>query len=260
MRPLPDLMNGAEPLFIRGGETGCLVLHGFMASPGEVMWLGRYLGQKGHTVYAPRLTGHGYRAEDMSRMRWEDWYGQALDGYHILRQQCAKVAVVGHSMGGLLSLLLASAHPVDALAVCATPIKAPSPLLPWAWLIAYVLPYTYHPNEAALHNSIVQEQERRGEAVIGRVHYAKWSSRAVAQFHRLLRATRERLPAVTAPLLLLYANNDETAPAGHMHIIAEAVASECIEKRLLAAGAHIVFQDAGREEAFKVVADFVAQV
>src|SRR5690606_32782666 len=118
-----NLMYGAEPQFYRGNHIGCLVVHGFMASPAEVVWVGQHLAEQGYTVYVPRLTGHGIDPTHMQRMIWQDWYAQVLDAYHILRQQCDVVVAIGHSMGGLLSLLLASDHPLDALVVCATPIN-----------------------------------------------------------------------------------------------------------------------------------------
>ena len=117
------LIKGAEPQFYRGNQIGCLVLHGFMASPNEVGWMGQHLAEEGYTVYVPRLTGHGINPEHMTRMRWQDWYGQVLDSYHILRQQCEQVYIIGHSMGALLALLLAADDrlTVDGVIVAAAP-------------------------------------------------------------------------------------------------------------------------------------------
>nr|MCU0514853.1 alpha/beta fold hydrolase [Anaerolineae bacterium] len=148
---LPRLRPGAAPRFHRGDSTGCLVLHGFMASPAEVGWLSDYLAQKHHfTVYTPRLMGHGLAPEHMARMRWQDWYAQALDGYHLLRAQCATVYVVGHSMGGLLALLLAGAEAVEAVVCAAAPLTPPSRRMPYAHWLRLVLPYTQHPTAADL--------------------------------------------------------------------------------------------------------------
>ena len=43
-------------------------------------------------------------------------------------------------------------------------------------------------------------------------------------------------------------------------LIARAVRSKHIETHLLKKGAHIIFQDKGRDEAFAVLADFVARI
>ena len=53
-----------------GGDVGCLVLHGFTATPSEVRWLAEHLAGQGHTVYAPRLAGHGTTPEALARTRW----------------------------------------------------------------------------------------------------------------------------------------------------------------------------------------------
>lgn len=259
MTKLPNLMQGAEPQFYRGNHIGCLVVHGFMASPPEVAWVGQHLAEQGYTVYVPRLTGHGIDPDHMQRMIWQDWYAQVLDGYHILRQQCEIVVAIGHSMGGLLSLLLASDHALDALVVCASPITISDTRssIRYANLISYAMPFTEHPSEADLNAQIVAEQERRGEAITSRVHYQKWASKAVHQFSLLEKVTREILPQVITPLLLLYAEQDETGSPAQGEHISNAVRSSIVEMHILKEGGHIVFQDKGRDEAFHVVADFV---
>lgn len=254
---LPGLLPGAEPRFFRGGALGCLVVHGFMASPAEVGWLGDYLAQQGHTVYVPRVTGHGINPRHMRRMRWKDWYAQVLDGYYLLRQQCEKVVVIGHSMGGLLVGLLASAYPVDALVIAAAPVVPPGGLVPYSKLIDPVVPYTEHPSEPELNAVIEAEQRRRGEPIYSRVHYPRWSTRAVYEMHKLISLVPDHLAGIQAPLLLLYAAQDRTAPPEHAEKIAACVASGTIEQYVLKEGAHIIFQDVGREEAFRVVGDFV---
>jgi len=261
MTQIPTLRPGAQPQFYRGNEIGCLVTHGFMASPGEVGWAGQYLAEQGYTVYVPRLTGHGIDPAHMSRMTWQDWYAQVLDGYHILLQQCETIIVIGHSMGGLLSLLLAAEHPVDALVVSASPYNLSENRLGMrlANYINYVMPYTDHPGDPELEAQILAEQEKRGVEQIGRVHYKKWSSKAVHQFYLLEKAVQANISRVTVPLFLLYAEQDETGSPEQAKQIAAGVRSKEVETYLLKDGGHIIFQDSGREEAFQALADFVAR-
>ena len=147
---LPHIMAGALPRLWLGSEVGCLVLHGFMASPGEVWWMGTHLAQQGYTTYLPRLAGHGIDPTMMRRSQWQDWYGSALDACHLLRQHCEWVVIIGHSMGGLLATLLAASQPVDALVLTATPFQPPNRTMRIANWLAPFLPYTSHPRQRCL--------------------------------------------------------------------------------------------------------------
>lgn len=262
MTKIPKLITGAEPQFYRGNNVGCLVTHGFMASPNEIEWAGKHLAKQGYTVYVPRLTGHGIDPTHMRRMRWQDWYAQVLDGYHILRQQCDTIIAVGHSMGGLLSLLLAVDNPVDALAVCASPVTLSESRLSvkYSRFLNLIMPYTNHPGDPVLNTAIIAEQKKRGEAIIGRVNYQKWSTRAVHEFYLLEKVVQANIASVTVPLLLLYAEQDTTGTPEQAEQIASAVRSKHIETHYLKEGAHIIFQDKGRDEAFTVLADFVGRM
>ena len=116
-----------------------------------------------------RLTGHGINHQHMRRMRWEDWYAQVLDGYYILKQQCEQVYAIGHSMGGMLSLLLAANEPVDGVVPVATPIQFKGRVLPYTRQLSGVMPFTHQPSEPELNALIEAEQKRRNEPIHSRV-------------------------------------------------------------------------------------------
>lgn len=255
---IPQYIPGAHPRFFRGNEIGCLVTHGFMAAPPEVAWLGEHLAQQGYTVYCPRLTGHGMNYRDMVRMRWQDWYAQLLDGYHILRQQCERVYVVGHSMGGCLSLLLSSQVAVDGAVIAAAPISIPHALMAYSNLISVLRPFTYHPSEPELNAIIEAEQERRGEPITSRVHYPHWSSAAIHQLYLLIKQVNGILPQVNIPLHLVYAQQDTTVVISDMALLREKVSSTQIHTSVIDEGQHLIFQDAGREQAIEAVGDWLA--
>ena len=131
--------------------------------------------------------------------------------------------------------------------------------MPYARSVSYLFPFTHHPSEPELNAKIEAEQARRAEPVYSRVHYPKWATRAVYELHLLTKVAKSILPSVTSPLLLLYAAQDTTSPPENMDIIKANVQSKVIEKHILDAGAHIIFMDEGREEAFKVVSNFIAR-
>lgn len=250
-------MAGAEPIFELGNEVGCLILHGFMASPGEVRWLSQHLATQGFTVYAPRLPGHGTQPEDMARVRWQDWVAAARDGDHLLRQVCQKVFVIGHSMGGTLGLLLATQIKLDGLALLAAPITLHQRTTRWASRISWLLPYTDQSDKTPFPDYVRREQARLGEPVYGRLRYDRWSTAAVGQLYHLTETARAHLKAVTAPLLLVNSLADPTVLPENADLIAQSVSSSIIERRLLQRSGHILPQEVEREQVFAWVSDFV---
>ena len=111
-----------------GGPNGALVLHGFTGTPISMRGVAEALADAGFAVSLPRLPGHGTAVEDMLETGWDDWLAEAERALGQLQQRCAdgRVVVVGLSMGGSLTLALATTHPELAGIVCInTPVSAP---------------------------------------------------------------------------------------------------------------------------------------
>lgn len=250
-------MPGAEPFLHHGDDVGCLCLHGTAASPAEIQWLSHYLADQGLTVYTPRLAGHGTHHRDLRHLRWQDWYMNALDGYAMLHRVCRQVFVVGHSMGGLLALLLAASEPVDGLVVIAAPLKANNRLMPYANLIKYVRPYVYLPDRTGFPSRLIEEQRRRGEPLRGRVRYDWWPSHTVQELYRLMRVVDTHLHGITAPALLLYSEGDPTVPVLNQAYVRSRLNSTVIETHTYERSGHILPQDYDYEDVLARTGAFI---
>lgn len=87
------------------------MLHGFTGAPQSVRPLAQAFAAAGYTVELPLLPGHGTTVEDMIATSWADWSAAVEAVYADLATRCDKVVVAGLSMGGTLTLWLASHHP-----------------------------------------------------------------------------------------------------------------------------------------------------
>ncbi len=248
---------GGESFFFRGNRTGILCIHGFMASPAEIRWLGKHLADQGYTVYGPRLPGHATDYRDMARQRWQDWYASVEDALAVLRAQCDRVLVVGHSMGGMLGLMLAAHTHIDGLAALASPVLFTSRSMATAHWIKYVRPYTDQSDNGPLIQLIREEQARRGESVVGRIRHNQWSTAAVSELFKLSLAVQGCLPDVKTPLMLIYSEGDKTVGLHNRDFVVQRVQSTEIEQHTLKQSDHILPQDSERETVFKLVADFI---
>src|SRR5262245_17365486 len=92
--------------FLPAGPVGCLLLHGFTATPYDMRFLGSALHGRDVTVSAVCLPGHATSPEDMERHTWSDWVEGARAGLLELKKSAGQVVVVGQSMGALLALKL----------------------------------------------------------------------------------------------------------------------------------------------------------
>jgi carboxylesterase len=253
------VMQGASPYFHRGGQVGVLCLHGFTASPQEMLWLSQHLAAEGYTVYAPRLAGHGTRPRDLARSLWTDWLHSAMDACEILKQQCDRVFVAGLSMGGSLALLLSTYVEVSGVIAMAAPLRPYPKLGPRRLrILKRVRPYTDHTDRSAFEAYVRQQQIERGEPAVGRARYTLWPTAAVEQLMRLIPVVILRLPQVTAPALLLYSNVDLTVNVASLEVALANISSADVEHHVFETSGHVLTQDHEHREVFERVSSFIA--
>jgi esterase/lipase len=156
-------------------------------------------------------------------------------------------------------LLLSIQESLAGQVIVAAPLELNGRVLPYTHWLSRAVPFTHHPSESELNAVIEAEQKRRGEPIHSRVHYPQWSTRAVYEMYRLAQDVKPYLSKVTIPTLLLYAQADQTAPLENMELLVQGLKSAVVEHHVLQEGAHIMFQDVGRDAAFAVVSDFIAR-
>ena len=124
---MSQVIPGAEPLTAEGGSTGVLVLHGFTGNPQSMRPLAQAFVDAGYSVEQPLLRGHGTAVEDMLDTTWDDWSADAEAAYQSLASRTDSVVVAGLSMGGSLTLWLATKHPELAGIICINPATQVAP-------------------------------------------------------------------------------------------------------------------------------------
>ena len=98
---------------------------------------GRFPAAQGDTVYSPLLAGHGTAPEDLRGTTWRDSGGLGRGGGEVLRDAHGKrIALVGLSLGGSISLYLVARQPQAYLGLVTTnsPVFIPTifqPALRW---------------------------------------------------------------------------------------------------------------------------------
>jgi carboxylesterase len=244
-RRLPN----AEPFFYRAGDTGCLLLHGFTSSPHELRELGSYLADRGITVSAPLLPGHGTHPDDLRGLGWRDWYGAASDALDGLQGECRRVAVAGLSLGGALALHMAAQREGDLAGFVA--MSAPVLFPPGLGRLLLAL----QPGIRALHKPLRDIQD----PVARRLHvsYGNAPLDATASVVDFAGLVRGELPQVKVPALVLYARRDHVVHPLNAHLIYARLGSERKYLVVLRRGFHIVTVDRDKERVFRAVAAFL---
>lgn len=231
-----------------GGQIGCLMVHGFGSSPGEVEGLGRYLHDAGYTVKGVLLKGHGTTPEDMATTGWPDWYESVTESLRDLATECSQVWAVGLSLGGALSLYAASQGLTDGVVALA----APAGLVDWRARLAgigkYFMPYE--------HKRFSPEQRQFNER-IGRMVYDRLPLAAVESLYQFIGVVRKSLPLVTVPTLVAHSEKDEVVAHYSGKYIYNHVSSIQKEYLQLQKSGHIVTEDVEKDIVYERVRNFL---
>ena len=196
-------ISGAEPTFIPGGEIAFLMLHGWGATAQSLRLLAEGIAAAGYSVLVPTLPGHGTSATQMMGAGPFDWIAAARVALQLLSSHFKEVYILGVSMGGALTLQLASLEQsaVQGIITVNAPIffdrpsfavelmsGAPEGMLP-AW---------------------------EGPAFVGpavaEITYPERSRKSGIDLVTMAALAREALPLIEAPLLILQSVRHHVVP------------------------------------------------
>ena len=244
------IISGAEPFFLKGGNHGVLLIHGFTGSPAEMLLIGNYLNSQGLTVLGIRLAGHGTNENDLSRTIKEDWLNSVIDGYSILKNCCDKISLVGHSMGALLALKIASIKSLKIFRL----VTLAAPIFIDESLNLKLLP----PREECI-NRFVRKRPRRLQNVptAANLTYRLMPLISVHELVDIIKEVKKILPAVKSEILILHGKEDHTANVSSAEYIFKNIGSAQKEIKLIEDMGHLLQLKEGRELIFELTVNFL---
>lgn len=223
-----------SPFFLEGGSTGVLLIHGFTGSPPELRLVGDYLHDRGCTVSAPLLPGHGTSVEEMNECEWRDWTRATAKALEDLRSRCETVFAAGLSMGSLLVIDVAARFDLSGAILYSPALKVTNRLIYLAPLLKYLVPKRPKSGETDLTDPQAQRHCWSYEA---------FPSFAAHELLKLIRRTRELLPQVTCPLLIIHSTGDEMIGADSAQFAYERAGSQDKELITLHDSGHVITVD-----------------
>lgn len=261
--PETGYLLGAEvrELGPQDAPGAALLVHGFIGTGNNFGELPERIAEKGWRVRLMSLPGHGTTPRDFVDVTPDQLLEAVRDEATALRERYGTVVLVGHSMGGALSTLVASEGGADGLVLAAPYFGVTHRwyyiLHPEVWftVIRPFLPRWFYKGDLFM-------QVNRKEAKPQIVTY-KWvrveSTETLLEVGRRARAP-ERLLTVACPVLLIHSRGDVAASFEASQRAFEVIGSD--EKRAvwLTESNHHLFWDYERERVIENVREFLDTV
>lgn len=238
------VIPGAGAFYYEGNQTGILLCHGFNGTPQSVRDVGVDLMEKGFTVYAPRLTGHGTDPEDFRCSTNKCWYESMEAGIRFLRERCRHVIVVGQSMGGTLALKAALAGLTDAVITINAALSVPG--------------YACHAADEVCRFIDEDEPDIKADDVY-EIVYDKVPTSAIRELLALIEEVRPRVSDVNVPTCVIHSAVDHVVPPEDSMWLYEQIQAPK-QRIVLEQSYHVATMDHDRSRLSDVIGTFCEQV
>jgi carboxylesterase len=244
-----EIIPGCEPWSADGGPHGVLVLHGFTGSPQSVRSLAEAVHRAGFAVELPLLPGHGTSVDDMLTTSWDDWSSAAEAAYQSLAERVEEVVVAGLSMGGSLTLWLATRHPEIPGIVCINPAVQIAPEMVDGIRQMVEGGVDRIP---AIGGDVADPAEREKA-------YDATPLRPLLSLAEAAETTIGDLASITCPVLLLTSPQDHVVDPSNSDIVAERVAGP-VQRVTLERSYHVATLDYDKDIVFERTVEFAKRV
>ncbi|MFQ5554689.1 MAG: alpha/beta hydrolase [Acidimicrobiia bacterium] len=246
-QPLADPL--AAPIRLEGsGRAGVVLLHGWTGSPAHLRMLADALHDRGHSIVAPLLAGHGTAVGDMLGTSWRDWLRSAAEGAQEVVDSGKTLHLVGLSMGGILSLLLAPVFGAASVTTISAPMKVYDRFAPHSWLVRGSTRLRPHEPVALAGDGVDRFRVQYDHSPVG----------TVADLFDLIRAARATLGRVTCPALVIQSRADQTVRPESASILRDGLSGTRARVVWLERAGHVALLDEERSVIHREVAAHIA--
>ena len=230
-------------------RIGVLLVHGLNGSQKDFAEMEAQLLERDMVVINMLLPGHGSKIKEMLNSGWEDWSQAVHEELHALKQRCDVVFLVGHSMGGALSLHAAAHEEVTGIVSICAPLYMHPGLKAAVRMVKHITPLL-----PTLREDVRDPEGRRRYRRDG---YRWTAMRPVESLLQVLPHLREELPQISAPALIMTSVHDHVVPARDGRDIYRHIGSR--EKHLVTfhRSYHVIMKDHDREELFAKTLAFI---
>jgi esterase/lipase len=234
-------------------KKGILLIHGFMGSPHEFNPVIPYLEELGYSTFSVTLPAHGDNPrKPLMSVSANELLNHCASEYHQFAKTVGCVYVVGHSLGGLCTLLTASLQPEKLKGV-----------------IAFAAPYE-HAYTVNYPHGIFKLSSRKlvngiSLAIRDRIPFKRPGytpldiPKLLKETHQLFSLMERQLPKIRVPVHLAHSVEDLTVPYTEMEKIRLCIGNACpVNTTTLTQSGHGLFpasQDIS--EALQIILDFL---
>lgn len=213
-----QLLKGAEPFYFTSSshKTLVLLIHGFTSSCHSMRELGEKIYDAGFDAVGILLPGHGTTPEDMEIRKWTEWLEAVENKLIECSPRYTNVFLCGQSMGGCLSLLVSTLHPVSGVITISSGVRL------FDWKLRFLSVTKYFIRFIRKHDG---PSVKDPEAKAREIHYDLMPVKSIAELQKLLKKLRERARRVTCPVLIIHAEQDDTFDFKNQELIFNAVGS-----------------------------------
>lgn len=236
-----------------GTKKGVLLIHGLTGSPVEMMPVHEQLGQVGYHTRMVTLPGHGERP---AKRFFETSAFEILDHcaseYERFASEVDEVYIVGHSLGGICTLLTAATQPakLKGIVVFSAPYEH-------AYFYNYVHGLARMPIPHLIRGIYFAPRDK---ARFSRPDCKPWNVPKLIQQSRVIFSLmKEQVHNIQVPVSLVHSVYDLTIPYPEMQKLARIISQSApVRMTSLNRSGHRIFpvsQD--MDEAMRVISDFL---
>lgn len=260
-------------------EIACLLIHGFSGNPTEMRSLGEALATQHIRVYGMLVAGHSGDPEEFITTGRKQWLASAEDALAQLTQY-RYVFVCGLSMGGALSLILASRHAERIAGIIALSTLTRVQANGWYKVALLTLPLVRHSmkwfyplstlnfSDPKVQEEVLKQARTRDPHVTidfsdpQTIAFIKQQVRipiaAIDELVHLTRQERSILKKVISPLIIIHSKRDQTvSPRCAEEVYRLTVKATPKSIHWLEQSDHVITTGPEREEVYRLVNLFI---
>lgn len=242
-----------KPFFFSGSNgKGVLLIHGWTSTPYEVRRLGKYLNEKGYTVFGIQLKGHGTVPKDLENVEWKTWIDDVRNGYEKLKENCSKIYIAGTSIGASLAIIFAKENPsIGGIVLMAAPYKIrmeKAVVVLAKFLVLLGRRYS---------KKIYLPTFGSRTTVTRLISYQTYSIKSALETFNLIEESRRNLEKIKQPCLLMQSTHDHVVSSRSIEKIYSKIGSDKKKKVYISKAYHTFISDIKNEHIFKDILNFL---